>query len=210
MVYVDSSLFDDILSITLWIYILYILPCLLSIRQSKVSIPVRLNKAIIPLVNFRHSTTFKSHTMSSLKDIMDVDVEPLESQALQRSRDIALQQNQPVDDRPVNSPSPKRESSKQPSMRRRTSNRVSKPSTSAPGSRPNSIRRRSSGATEYMESSGYGRNISPQGGSSTMRQTSRGLEIEPTIRYTPVTGRISRAKKGQPVHICDLCEEPRV
>jgi len=153
--------------------------------------------------------------MSSLKDIMDVDVEPLESQAIQRSREIALPQSQVVDSRPPASPSPKAEPSRQSSMRRKRSNRVSKSSSSATSSRPGTLRRRSSAGAEYMEPSGYGQpSASPTGSSSnstTMRPTlPRGLEAGPSIRYTPVTGRISRAKKGQPVHICDLCEEPRV
>jgi hypothetical protein len=57
-----------------------------------------------------------------------------------------------------------------------------------------------------MDPSGYG-----QEGSHNMRPSlPRGLESEQPVRYTPVTGRVSKAKKGQPVHVCELCEEPRV
>lgn len=30
------------------------------------------------------------------------------------------------------------------------------------------------------------------------------------VRYTPITGRVSRAKKGVPVHICENCNPPKV
>lgn len=30
------------------------------------------------------------------------------------------------------------------------------------------------------------------------------------VRYTPVRGRISKARKGLPVHICEICQPPKV
>jgi hypothetical protein len=33
---------------------------------------------------------------------------------------------------------------------------------------------------------------------------------EPSVKLTPVTGRVSRAKKGVPVHTCDQCRPPKV
>ena len=150
--------------------------------------------------------------MSSLKDIMDVDVEPLESQAIQRSRDVALLQNQLADTRPTSSSS-RSERNTQPSAKKKRQNRVTKLPSSAGSSRSSTARRRSSGATDSMEPTGYGQSGSSAGSSNNnnMRPSlSRGLEADQTIRYTPVTRRISKAKKGQPVHICDLCDEPRV
>jgi hypothetical protein len=32
----------------------------------------------------------------------------------------------------------------------------------------------------------------------------------PSPAYTPVTGRISRAKKGVPIHTCDICRPVKV
>lgn len=32
---------------------------------------------------------------------------------------------------------------------------------------------------------------------------------EPAVKLTPVTGRVSRAKKGMPVHICEMCHPPK-
>ncbi|ELR09664.1 hypothetical protein VC83_06212 [Pseudogymnoascus destructans] len=139
--------------------------------------------------------------MSSLRDIMDVDVEPLESQAIQRSRDVALLQNQSLDTLSRIVPS-----TTQRSVKRKRLTRVSKPSSSAGSPRSGTTRRRSSGATELMDPSGYG-----QGGSQNNMRPSlpRGLEAEQPVRYTPVTGRVSKAKKGQPVHVCEQCDEPR-
>lgn len=31
-----------------------------------------------------------------------------------------------------------------------------------------------------------------------------------TVKRTPITGRVSRAKKGLAVHVCDLCRPPKV
>jgi hypothetical protein len=46
------------------------------------------------------------------------------------------------------------------------------------------------------------------------QQKSKGIEpllkIRGPIRYTPVTGRISRAKKGVPVHTCNVCRPVKV
>lgn len=33
---------------------------------------------------------------------------------------------------------------------------------------------------------------------------------EVPIRLTPITGRVSRAKKGVPVHTCEMCNPPKV
>lgn len=38
--------------------------------------------------------------------------------------------------------------------------------------------------------------------------TSPGAEMP--VKLTPITGRVSRAKKGVPVHTCDLCRPPKV
>jgi hypothetical protein len=37
-----------------------------------------------------------------------------------------------------------------------------------------------------------------------------GTGSEAPVKLTPVTGRVSRAKKGVPVHICELCRPPKV
>ncbi|KAF7858650.1 hypothetical protein EAF04_009249 [Stromatinia cepivora] len=153
--------------------------------------------------------------MSSLKDIMDVDVDPLESQAYRRKEAAQQQQaSRPSIDPSSQSPSPQLDDTKgKSSINHRRSNRVSKPSTQPTTSRPNLPRRRSSGAGEAMDFSAYQASGSSQGciSGSPLQTSTRGA-VEPMadivpVKYTPVTGRISRAKKGMPVHTCDDCRK---
>lgn len=146
--------------------------------------------------------------MSSLKDIMDVDVEPLESQAM-RSRQAAQQQSDPDQSGSPTRETLKTDTREQPQVMRRKSNRVSKSSSSqSSASRPGLSRRRSTGTAESMDSDGH--SLGSASAASISRQTSRGSNPPESVRYTPVTGRVSRAKKGQPVHVCDQCDPPRV
>lgn len=158
--------------------------------------------------------------MSAIKDIMtDVDVEPLESQAFRRSREAAQRQrdldnaqSQPQF-QPAPSYNPRPQEQDAPPLKRRRSDR--NPKSSAPSSsssRPSSDRRRSSGATDSMDGYMYGQNNMQQSSSSnSFRHSSRGSDAaEPQVRLTPVTGRVSRARKGQPVHVCEQCNPPRV
>jgi hypothetical protein len=179
------------------------------------SIPVRLCKAVrIHQISFPIQA---SSIMSSLKDIMDVDVEPLESQAYRRSREAAQQQassraaiapssgtpSPPIDD----------DNKGKTPLRRRRSNRVSKPAAQPVAARQNIPRRRSSTAGEGMDFSGYQPGSSNQASmSGSPPQSSRGSEpaADMPVKYTPVTGRISRAKKGVPVHTCDICRPVKV
>jgi hypothetical protein len=180
------------------------------------SIPVRLCKAVrihkIDLVS-----NLSSDVMSSLKDIMDVDVEPLESQAYRRSREAAQEQaSRPPIALSSETPSPSIDDDdnkgKTP-LKRRRSNRVSKPPSQPTAARQNSTRRRSSAAGEGMEPYGFQAGASNQASNSgSPQQSSRGSEpaTDMPVKYTPVTGRISRAKKGVPVHTCDICRPVKV
>jgi hypothetical protein len=154
--------------------------------------------------------------MSSLKDIMDVDVEPLESQAYRRSREAAQQQASLSSIAPSSAtPSPSIEDDnnnnnkgKAP-IKRRRSNRVSKTTTVSTASSSNISRRRSNATGEAMDfTQGYQTSGSNQASASgTPQQGSRASDsgAEIPVKYTPVTGRISRAKKGVPVHTCEIC-----
>ncbi|KAF4637838.1 hypothetical protein G7Y89_g252 [Cudoniella acicularis] len=136
--------------------------------------------------------------MSSLKDIMDVDVEPLESQAYRRSREAAQQQasrptitpipetpSPPVDEEEEEEEEEDNNNKGKGPIKRRRSNRVSRSSGIPTLSRANVQQRRDSVAGEMSRASESGADI--------------------PVKYTPVTGRISRAKKGVPVHTCDIC-----
>lgn len=154
--------------------------------------------------------------MSSLKDIMDVDVEPLESQAYRRREAAQQQASHPTIAQTSQSPSPPIDDSnkgKTP-IKRRKSNRVSKPASQSSAARQNIARRRSSVGGETMDfTSGYLAGDSNQASmSGSPQQSPRGSEpiADLPVKYTPVTGRLSRAKKGVPVHTCDICRPVKV
>jgi len=146
----------------------------------------------------------------SIKDIMAVDdVEPFESQAYYtRARQAAEQQaSLPSVETTSATSSPTLDDSKRktPTNRRR-SNRALKTSRQSTPLRGSSGRRRSSAAAEAMEYNGYqagGSNQASTAG-SPQQSSSRGSEPagEVPIKYTPITRRISRARKGVPVHTC--------
>lgn len=151
--------------------------------------------------------------MSSLKDIMDIDVEPLESQAYRRRE--AAQQAHPTNPQKSQSPPPIDESSKgKTPIRRRQSNRVSKPTAQPSTAHQHIARRQDIVSGEMMEyTSAYQTSGSNQASmSGSPQQSPRGSDsvADLPVKYTPVTGRLSRAKKGVPVHTCDICSPAKV
>jgi len=153
--------------------------------------------------------------MSSIRDIMDVDVEPFESQAYTRARQAAEQQASlsTVETKPATSSTTLDDSKgKTPINRRRSDRAASKTSRQSTPSRLSSGRRRSSAAVEAMEYTGYQAGGSNQASTAGSPQQSSSRGSEPAgdvpVKYTPVTGRISRAKKGVPVHTC-MCNSQR-
>ena len=163
--------------------------------------------------------------MSSIRDIMDVDVEPLESQAYRRSREAA-QQDSPTSPSVVSIPdsSPSTIVQSEESNRveihpikRRRSHRPSHPDLPptdpdppSASSRPKSRSRPQSSIEreemDYQTAFQPGASLQP-GTTAGLQRSSRGSEpaADLPVKYTPVTGRISRAKKGVPVHTCDIC-----
>lgn len=93
-------------------------------------------------------------------------------------------------------------------------------SLSAASSGPGDSRRQSSTSADSMDQHGYGSAAS----SSSMGGGAGGGGYPPNhprrpmgspgpdvpIRLTPITGRVSRAKKGVPVHVCEICNPPKV
>ncbi|CZT01865.1 related to C2H2 zinc finger protein [Rhynchosporium agropyri] len=148
--------------------------------------------------------------MSSLKDIMDVDVEPFESQAYRRSREAQEQAARFLVASSSEAPaSPVADINRSKStIKRRRSNQVSKTDSQAEAAQ-SKVRRRSSVTGESMDfTSGYQAGESNQASNSgSPQQSPRGSDaaVDMPVKYTPVTGRISRAKKGVPVHTCDIC-----
>jgi len=86
------------------------------------------------------------------------------------------------------------------------------PSLSASTARQSTRRRRSSTSTDSMDRSRYG---SVPSSSSMAGGLQRPMPLHPasaqfTPKITPKTGRVSKAKKGLPVHVCDICRPPKV
>ncbi|KAG9237562.1 hypothetical protein BJ875DRAFT_481202 [Amylocarpus encephaloides] len=156
--------------------------------------------------------------MSSLKDIMDVDVEPLQSQAAyRRSREAAQQASRssiatssevpspPTDDEDIDLDNPNK--GKHPIKRRRS--RPAASGTEEASRSDTQDQRESATAGQDMDyqTSYQAMGSGPASGSGTPQNMSRSSESGSSIpvKYTPVTGRISRAKKGVPVHTCETC-----
>lgn len=92
------------------------------------------------------------------------------------------------------------------------------PSPSASSSRL-SRRRPSTASNESMEHAGYGSAASSSSvgaglnpSNSPMRPMSSTASSSSNmpVKYTPITGRVSRARKGVPVHVCEICRPPKV
>lgn len=105
--------------------------------------------------------------------------------------------------------------------RRTASSRVSRSAAAASSSsRPTVARRRSTTSTDSMDQPGYGSAASSSsmggagGGGMNPNYPTRPMPHSNAgdipIKLTPITGRVSRAKKGVPVHTCDLCRPPKV
>lgn len=134
---------------------------------------------------------------------MDVDIEPLESQAYRRSKEAAKLivlptiLNQSTGDIP----------------KRRRSNRTLRPVIYSTDQKEPLSRRRSSAIEKVMDyPTGYqmGMGSSSKSGSpSRMSRGSENPELVP-VKYTPITGRVSKAKKGVPVHTCEQCRPVKV
>lgn len=109
-----------------------------------------------------------------------------------------------------------------PTRRRGHSSRSPKPTATASSlasssSRPAPLSRRSTASSEPMDPSAYGGHM--QGSSSGGGMSSTNMPTRPMgstsgegsvpVKYTPITGRVSRAKKGVPVHTCEICKPPK-
>jgi hypothetical protein len=80
------------------------------------------------------------------------------------------------------------------------------PSLSSSGIVPG--RRPSNTSVDSMDGP-YDANYVMPSGSNFMRPIQRNSATEHPIKLTPITGKISKAKKGVPVHNCDKCPKVR-
>ncbi|TEA22855.1 Zinc finger protein klf1 [Colletotrichum sidae] len=158
--------------------------------------------------------------MASLQDIMNVDedqIDPHTNKKDQLPTSTTTRYHQPY-----LAPSPTHSTSyaiggEQPDISSITHSkksspisRVINPTTGSPG-RPSISRRRSNVSPENMDLSHYGHGYAgPSGGYNPSGPPARpysnpspGGDIP--VKLTPITGRVSRAKKGMKVHTCDIC-----
>ncbi|KAI0400475.1 hypothetical protein F4802DRAFT_619854 [Xylaria palmicola] len=128
-------------------------------------------------------------------------------------------------------PPPTTDPGKSQPSRRGLSSRSSRPSATAPPttatagvdkaspSRSPLVERRSVDRTESMDPVGFG-SYAHSSSSANMPSSSRSTvssrpmsnaagESSIPVKLTPITGRVSRAKKGVPVHTCDKCKPPK-
>jgi hypothetical protein len=99
------------------------------------------------------------------------------------------------------------------SGKRRAATKSAAKGTAAPSStRPAGGRRRSTTSTDSMDQTGYASSSSMGGppGHPIRPMPPSGQGENLPIKLTPITGRVSRAKKGVPVHTCDVCRPPKV
>lgn len=164
-------------------------------------------------------------TMSSLKHIMDVDVEPLD---LYRRKDTAppaclLTSIAPPSQIPGTSPLPEEkhddddDSDGNRPLERCGFNRSGQLAITTPSLQISSATSQPSeddvdlhpdqeiDSMDYQP--GFHMPAPAQSSVPSPQVSSTGSEygMDRPVKYTPVTGRISRAKKGVPVHTCDIC-----
>ncbi|KAI0540507.1 hypothetical protein GGR58DRAFT_522016 [Xylaria digitata] len=175
--------------------------------------------------------------MADLKYIMDMaDDEDLGNDKYSRQPSVSGSARSPNpssttkqsdDSLPPSNPDP----SKSQQKRRTPLSRSSRPTTTVPpttatasvdkasSSRHPFPERRSVDSTESMDPAGYG-SYAQSSSSSTMPPSSRSNvstrpmssapgESNIPVKLTPITGRVSRAKKGVPVHTCEICKPPK-
>ena len=160
--------------------------------------------------------------MSSLKDIINQDSDHGDSDPVKRE----VPGPRPVDSAeftgPFSSHASPSDASLAPSLphgqrqspnpHNRLSPGLGRPQSSSPATSTRGSRRRSNTSVDSMDAYyGYGPGNPGQSSSAPSRGFVPGVPGgENPVKLTPITGRVSRAKKGVPVHTCELCRPPKV
>lgn len=170
-------------------------------------------------------------TMASLRNIMNVDTDDdhATSHSLKRSMDSGSRSSQHPNasmgstpyvrgsDYSMNSTSPSRNQRLSPPTRSLHSLPADQHSSTMsyghPGSRNPHDRRQSNASADSMDShygqgQVYGHGHSGSFSTAPMRPFVPPQEVP--VKLTPITGRVSRARKGVPVHTCEICRPPKV
>ncbi|ORY65092.1 uncharacterized protein BCR38DRAFT_191230 [Pseudomassariella vexata] len=90
-----------------------------------------------------------------------------------------------------------------------TTTKPTSPSSTASTARPAPDRQPSNTSTEEMDPGYGGHGGSGSSSNTPMRPIGSPSGGELPIKLTPITGRVSRAKKGVPVHTCETCRPPK-
>lgn len=157
--------------------------------------------------------------MASLKEIMNIDEDSFDSDPLKRAKESVPRSSRAPDSIPsTSSYASPTESSFPPSSEKLPTQRPSTlshhPSVTAspsPGPSNPDSRRRSNTSSDSMDPFYYGQGHGYASGSMASSATdpraypATAPPNESPFKLTPITGRVSRAKKGVPVHICQEC-----
>lgn len=146
--------------------------------------------------------------MASLKNIMNTEDEPVDPRSESRSTDLTSRSssvqsyvtslNPQAPSSSHNNPSGPSESSKSPFVLDHSS-----PTTTELNM---NTRRRSNMSIDSNDMS-YGSSQHDSSSNTSMRPFTASGSSEPHVRWTPITGKISKAKKGVPVHKCHQCHK---
>ncbi|KAJ4125017.1 hypothetical protein NW768_009358 [Fusarium equiseti] len=146
--------------------------------------------------------------MASLKNIMNTEDEPVDPRSESRSTDLTSRSssvqsyvtslNYQAPSSSHNNPPDPLESSKLPS--------VLDPSSPNTTELNMNTRRRSNMSVDSNDMS-YGSSQHDPSSNTSMRPFTASGGSEPHVRWTPITGKISKAKKGVPVHKCHQCHK---
>lgn len=169
--------------------------------------------------------------MADLKNIMNVEDDHQDSRPLKDGKDSGPRPLQDPESSTFSSSASSRHASQvslasnlayAPDQSRSPSSRTLHPfvadtptsSSQARGSSSASTsRRRSNTSTDSMDSpyaSGHGYPGMSSSGPHMRSYPASNSGGDVPVKYTPVTGRVSRAKKGVPVHTCEVCQPPKV
>ncbi|KAI1465957.1 uncharacterized protein F4812DRAFT_460936 [Daldinia caldariorum] len=141
---------------------------------------------------------------------------PSSSQDPSRAATSSHEKYRDQDDRLASAPTRRRGPTGRSSKSTATASSPSTSSSSIP--RPALMSRQSTTSSELMDPTTYGGHAqgSSSGGGS---MASSSMPTRPMgnipgeggmpVKLTPITGRVSRAKKGVPVHTCDICKPPK-
>jgi hypothetical protein len=141
---------------------------------------------------------------------MDVDVEPLESQAYTKAKEAAQHTPGPSVDRSSTAASSSLDNQEELYVKRRRPNKDSNPASLAIASRPGGLQHVGTVGDAMSFAAAYQAGLSDS--ASTHQSSPRGSGSTPDVpvKYTPITNRVSKAKKGVRIHTCDTCNPPKV